>query len=358
MKILVIANMFPSKEYPSYGVFVKNHVRLMEEAADKVETITMKKELNKIKKLWLYIQFYCQIFFTLLFKKYDIVYLHYASHSAFPILCAKFFNRKINLVVNLHGSDVFPETAFQERLQKWVARLLKQANHVVVPSDYFKQVVVERYQLAQEYVWISPSGGVNRELFAPQETTTDTATFQVGYIGRIDVDKGWDDALRGFSEFKHQSNQPAKLIMVGSGKENAQKEALIQELELQEDVRCYDLLPQEELVALYNEMDVFVFPSRRKGESLGLVGIEAMACGVPVIGSQIAGIQGYLIDGENGYFTETGNPYSIAEKLLAFHAHSEEKKQTLRSNAFHSAIPYDQLQVQRDMVNMLDILVK
>lgn len=358
MKILVIANMFPSKEYPSYGIFVKNHVRLMEGTTDKVETITMQKELNKIKKLWLYIQFYCQIFFTLLFKKYDIVYLHYASHSAFPILCAKFLNRNINLVVNLHGSDVFPETAFQEHLQKWVTRLLKQANHVVVPSDYFKQTVVERYHMAPENIWISPSGGVNRDLFAPQETAKDRSPFQVGYVGRIDVDKGWDDALRAFSEFKHQANCPAQLIMVGSGKENAQKEALIQELGLQDDVRCYDLLPQEELVALYNEMDVFVFPSRRKGESLGLVGIEAMACGVPVIGSQIAGIQGYLVDGENGYFTETGNPYSIAEKLLEFHATTEDAKQALRSNAFRSAIPYDQLHVQNDMLSMLAVLVK
>ncbi|MBC6316941.1 glycosyltransferase family 4 protein [Listeria grandensis] len=358
MKILVIANMFPSKEYPSYGIFVKNHVRLLEEAADKIETITMRKELNKMKKLWLYLIFYCRIFFTLLFKKYDMVYLHYASHSAFPILGAKFLNRKINLIVNLHGSDVFPETSFQERLQKWVARLLKQASHVVVPSDYFKQAVIKRYHLASQNVLISPSGGVNRDLFAPQETAKDTSVFKVGYVGRIDVDKGWDDALRGFSEFKHQSNRPAQLIMIGSGKENPQKEALIEELGLQEDVRCYDLMPQEELVALYNEMDVFVFPSRRKGESLGLVGIEAMACGIPVIGSQIAGIQGYLVEGENGYFTEVGNPYSIAEKLLEFHANSEEEKELLSQNAFDSAIPYDQLQVQKDMVNMLAVLAK
>ncbi|WP_430535401.1 glycosyltransferase family 4 protein [Listeria rocourtiae] len=358
MKILVISNMFPSEEYPSYGIFVKNHVCLMEEAADEIETVTMKKEVNKMKKMWHYLLFYCRIFWTLLFKKYDIVYLHYASHSAFPILCAKLLNRHINLVVNVHGSDVFPETPFQEKLQKWVARLLKQASHIVVPSDYFKQTVINRYRLSPAHIWISPSGGVNRDLFAPQDTVRDTSIFQVGYVGRIDVDKGWDDALRGFSEFKRQSDRPAELIMVGSGKENQQKEALIQELELQGDVRCYDLLPQEELVAMYNEMDVFVFPSRRKGESLGLVGIEAMACGVPVIGSQIAGIRGYLIDGENGYFSETGNPDSITEKLLEFLANSEEEKQALRSNAFHSAIPYDQLRVRNDMLTMLADLAK
>ncbi|MBC2161697.1 glycosyltransferase [Listeria booriae] len=358
MKILVIANMFPSKEYPSYGIFVKNHVHLLESATDEIDTITMKKEVSKAKKLWCYLIFYCRIFFTLVFRKYDFVYLHYASHSALPIIWAKFLNRDINLVVNLHGSDVFPENSFQERLQKWVKRLLKQANHVVVPSDYFKQTVVERYHLASERVLISPSGGVNRDLFAPREIDKDEAVFRVGYVGRIDVDKGWDDALHGFAEFKQHSNRAVELLMIGSGKENQQKEALIQRLGIQADVRCYDLLPQEELVELYNEMDVFVFPSRRKGESLGLVGIEAMACGVPVIGSAIAGIKGYLVEGENGYFTEVGNAHSIAEKLLQFQAHSEVEKQQFKRNAFYSAIPYDKLQVQADMVNMLAVLVK
>ncbi|AQY52345.1 putative GlcNAc transferase [Listeria weihenstephanensis FSL R9-0317] len=358
MKILVIANMFPSKAYPSYGIFVKKHVDILEKAASSLDTITMQKEVSKGKKLWRYIQFYFQIFFTLLFKKYDLVYLHYASHSALPVLGSKYLKRRINLTVNLHGSDVFPETPIQERLQKWVVRLLKQANHVVVPSQYFKEVVIDRYNIHSENILISPSGGVNRTLFAPQETDKNSDVFQVGYVGRIDVDKGWDDAIRGFNEFKLQSSRPAQLIMVGNGKENKQKEALIQELGLEEDVRCYDLLPQEALVALYNEMDVFVFPSRREGESLGLVGIEALACGIPVIGSQIAGIKGYLVEGENGYFTEAGNPYSIAEKLLEFHANSEEEKQTLKKNAFHSASPYDQVQVEEDMLGILATLIK
>ncbi|WP_088825358.1 glycosyltransferase family 4 protein [Listeria goaensis] len=356
MKILVIANMFPSKEYPSYGIFVKNHVHILENASSEIDTVTMNKELNKWKKLWNYIVFYFRIFFTLLFKKYDVVYLHYASHSAIPILCAKALNRKINLTVNVHGSDVFPETRIQERLQSWVARLLKQANHVVVPSDYFKQVVIKRYKIVSSDILISPSGGVNRTLFAPQKIDKDADVCCVGYVGRIDIDKGWDDALRGFAQFKRVSNRPVRLIMVGNGKENEQKEALIQELGLQDDVRCYTLLPQEDLAALYNEMDVFVFPSRRKGESLGLVGIEAMACGVPVIGSRIAGIQGYLIEGENGYFTEVGSASSIAEKLVRFSSISEAEKQVLKRNAFHSATAYDQQLVQEEMVKLLPIL--
>jgi glycosyltransferase involved in cell wall biosynthesis len=352
MKILIIANMYPSKKFPSYGVFVKNHVRLLEEAGVAVETITMNKETAPAKKFIRYLQFYLQIVLALWFKKYTTIYIHYASHSALPILFAKALRPKLNLTVNLHGSDVFPETPFQEKLQKWVTRLLRKARHIVVPSAYFKSVVAERYTVSASKIVISPSGGVNRKLFTRLETPK-ADTFFVGYVGRIDTDKGWDDALYGFSEFKHQSNTDAKLIMVGSGKEDAKKEALIQKLGLEQDVICHSLLPQEKLVAIYNQMDVFVFPSRRKGESLGLVGIEAMACGVPVIGSQIAGIKGYLVEGKNGYFTEVGNPYSIAEKLLEFAVSSEENKKRLSDNAFQSAAPYDEERVKKHMLSFL-----
>ncbi|EMG29308.1 putative GlcNAc transferase [Listeria fleischmannii 1991] len=358
MKILVIANMFPSKEYPSYGIFVKNHIHILEKAAKTVDTITMKKEISRFKKMMTYLNFYWQILVTLLFKQHDLIYLHYASHSALPILFAKLLNPRINLTVNLHGSDVFPETSIQKRLQKWVERLLKEANHVVVPSDYFKKVVVKRYNLKADNILISPSGGVNRNLFAPKEKRPNNNSMCVGYVGRIDIDKGWDDALYGFAEFKREVTGSVQLIMVGSGKENKQKEALIKELGIEASVTCYDLLPQEELVALYNEMDVLLFPSRRKGESLGLVGLEAMACGTPVIGSEIAGIKGYLIDGQNGYFTEAGNPSTIAHKLIQFERTSFEERQKLRQNALHTAIPYDEKIVQDNMIELLPRLTK
>lgn len=358
MKILVIANMFPSKKYPSYGIFVKNHIHILEKVAKTVDTIIMKKETNKVKKLAAYIIFYWHIFFTLLFKKHDLIYLHYASHSAIPILFAKFLKRDINLTVNLHGSDVFPETNLQEYLQKWVKRLLKKANHVVVPSDYFKKVVIERYKIKAESILISPSGGVNRNLFAPQKNSPNKGEMCIGYVGRIDIDKGLDDALIGFAEFKQKTNAALKFIMVGSGKENTRKNKLIQDLGLEASVECYDLLPQEELVALYNEMDVLIFPSRRKGESLGLVGIEAMACGTPVIGSEIAGIKGYLIDGKNGYFTEAGNPSSITKKLMQFQCISLEERSHLIQNALRTAIPYDEKMVQANMIELIPRLTK
>ena len=61
--------------------------------------------------------------------------------------------------------------------------------------------------------------------------------------------------------------------------------------------------------------DVFVFPSRE--EPLGLVGIEALTCGLPVIGTEIGGIKDYLVDNFNGLLFEPQNSNQLAEKISA-----------------------------------------
>ena len=58
-----------------------------------------------------------------------------------------------------------------------------------------------------------------------------------------------------------------------------------------------------------------MFPSKRN-ESLGLVGVEALACGVPVIGSNIGGIPGFIEEGKNGFLFDPDNEHSLVEKVI------------------------------------------
>jgi glycosyltransferase involved in cell wall biosynthesis len=83
-----------------------------------------------------------------------------------------------------------------------------------------------------------------------------------------------------------------------------------------------------------------VFPTVRKGESLGLVGLEAMACGAPVIGSQIGGLKDYIIDGKNGLFFEPKNVDELASQLQAFINLPEDVKQQMSQQALQTANRY------------------
>jgi glycosyltransferase involved in cell wall biosynthesis len=76
---------------------------------------------------------------------------------------------------------------------------------------------------------------------------------------------------------------------------------MVNQVQIAQFINKYDLLPQSALVDIYNIADAFVFPTRREGESLGLVAIEAMACGTPVIACDFAAPKYYVVDDYNGY---------------------------------------------------------
>jgi glycosyltransferase involved in cell wall biosynthesis len=99
--------------------------------------------------------------------------------------------------------------------------------------------------------------------------------------------------------------------------------------------------------------DVFVFPTYRQEESLGLVGLEAMACGVPVIATKIGGPLGYIVDNENGFLFDIKNVTMLAEKIMAFYKLPEIEKNKMKRNAITTAQTYDSVTVNKDLVAYL-----
>lgn len=106
MKILLISNMYPSNSHPSLGVFVKNIEDILLLNHHEVDKIVIdRKYSSKPSKILSYFLFYFRVFWGLMFKKYDIVYAHYISHVALPIIV---FNRirKIIIYSHAHGGDI------------------------------------------------------------------------------------------------------------------------------------------------------------------------------------------------------------------------------------------------------------
>lgn len=104
-----------------------------------------------------------------------------------------------------------------------------------------------------------------------------------------------------------------ELQIVGDGKLRRQLEKLVADLKISSQVRFFGSVSQPEVYKLLEQADVFVRPSLSEG--LGNAFLEAMAMGVPVIGTPVGGIPDFLIDGETGWFCQVKNPQSIAEKI-------------------------------------------
>lgn len=326
MKVLVVSNMYPSKKNPSAGIFVKRFCDELDNVNITYELSAMRCNEGKIKKLLGYIAFIGSTFTKLILKKYDIVYIHYASHSSIPVLAASKF-KHFSIITNVHGSDVVPENRTQEKFQKYTRKIIGLSQKVVVPSEYFNNYVSTKYRFKPENIVVYPSCGVNRKIFiefsddqissAKKEFNLNSKKIVISYIGRITAGKGWDTYLKAISVLI-EKGYDAEFVFVGDGNEEHQYNELISELGIENKIKKYHLLDQQRLVRMYNCTDVFVFPTEREGESLGLVAIEAMSCGVPVIASDFAAPKYYVEDGYNGYKFKKGNSEELANLLAGF----------------------------------------
>lgn len=132
------------------------------------------------------------------------------------------------------------------------------------------------------------------------------------YVGRLHKEKGVEYLVDAFKTIK-QWHPDVVLVIVGKGSE---KESLVfqaKKLSLQQSILFMDYLPHEMLPELYNSCDILTSPSIV--EPFGMVLIEAMACGKPVVGSKVGGIKDIIDDGENGFLVEPGRPDQLAEKI-------------------------------------------
>ncbi|WP_456273217.1 glycosyltransferase [Bacillus sp. AK031] len=349
MKIHLIANMYPSKDAPSYGVFVQNTEKILESAGIEVDRTVLTKKTSKLKKLIGYGMYSLNILLKGLTNKYDYTYVHYAAHNSLPLLALKILNKNVRIVTNVHGSDVVPEVPSQEKFQKYVKRLLQKSHKVITPSNYYKGLVKEKYGLSTP-VEVFPSGGVNKELFHQKKNKEELFSQYklnpdyryAGFVSRLDVGKGWDVLLDAIASLKKaQALDKVKFIIVGDGKQRPQFEAKVEELGLQDDIVRFTLLPQKSLADIYNCLEIFCFPTTRKGESLGLVGLEAMACGTPVVGSAIGGLLDYVEDGKNGFLFEPGNASGLAERIKDYYRLSEAEQAEMKKNALEKADEYE-----------------
>jgi glycosyltransferase involved in cell wall biosynthesis len=108
---------------------------------------------------------------------------------------------------------------------------------------------------------------------------------------------------------------------------------LAETLALQEHVIFIDEVPQEELVAFYSMADIFVLPSivneNGETEGLGVVLLEAMACGLPVIASNVGGIPDIIKDGETGLLVRQKDARSLSDQIIRLLSDDNLRKEVL-----------------------------
>ncbi len=356
MKILVVSNMYPSDKDPVYGTFVRSFVEgvIDRNIGGKCELVAIRgKRFGVTAKILAYIEFYSKLTWQLLFNEYDLVYVHTVTFPILPIRFVSLF-RRLPLVFNVHGDDVLPGTRLKKWLKNQAAKILPKAKLVVAPSAYFRNVVLREFPgVRRENVFVSPSGGVDECFFVgKRDDFSDNRPFVSGFVSRIDQGKGWDLFVKAVSKLREEGVD-CRGVMVGRGAESDKLQSLIRELGMESHISYLGAVEHERLPEIYGSFDLLIFPTEREAESLGLVGLEAMAAGVPVIAGNIGGPSSYVRDGENGYLFTPGDYKELVSKVNAYLALDNGSKKSISSAAYQTACSYQKSKVNDQLYDKL-----
>lgn len=239
--------------------------------------------------------------------KNDILH---CPHYNVPI----FFRGK--LVVTIHDIThiVYPEylpnklAFYYAKFMIWLAT--KKSKHIFTVSDYTKQDLVKYFKVNPEKITVTYNAV--SDIFKPLDKKIWKFMYDkysipkdkkiILYVGNKKPHKNLERLLYAFNQIENKEN--CVLVFTGKGFGNYTKlEEVTKELNLEKYVIHTGIVPEEELVYLYNMADLFVFPSLYEG--FGIPPLEAMACGTPVIASnassvpEVVGNAAYMINPEN-----------------------------------------------------------
>ena len=264
--------------------------------------------------------------------RYDVVHAHYWLSGWVAQLVKRYWSVPFSFM--FHTSAHMKNAVSQQHLHESAQRadiernLVRLADSIIAgnPGEAADLIWRERAD-ASKICTIPP--GVDTDLFHPldrsicrHELGLSSSDRVVAFVGRIDPIKGIDTLLAAAQHLQKDIGEQLVVLIVG-GDLDANGEPVgalakvaeeAQALGISGSIRLIGAQPQNRLPVVYGAADVVCVPSRY--ESFGLVAVEAMACGVPVVASRAGGLIYTVEDGETGFLAAINNDRAFADAIL------------------------------------------
>jgi len=248
-------------------------------------------------------------------EQLDILHVHYAMpHAISAILARDIAERDVKIVTTLHGTDI-TVLGFDKTFKRMITYGIEQSDAVTAVSDDLvartrQQLNIKRdieviYNFVNETVYYKK----DREFLKKQYHIAQDEKVII-HISNFRKVKRIPDIIQTF--YKVSKETKAKLVLVGDGPEIQTAFDLVDELGIRD--RVLFLGRQKNISDLLSMADLILLMSEQ--ESFGLVLLEAMACEVPAIGTNIGGIPEVIVHGETGYLAELGDSETAAKYAI------------------------------------------
>ena len=180
-------------------------------------------------------------------------------------------------------------------------------------KGYFEALRAKNIEVIPNGIELGRFNGLDRQ--ASRQKLELGNEFVVMTVARLESVKGIEYLIRAINKLREASPQPTniKVIIIGDGSERKNLESLSIKLGLAEKIKFLGQIPNEKIPEYLVGADCFALSSLREG--FGIVLLEAMAAGLPVIGTNVGGIKDIIEDGKTGILVEPQNPQAIAEAI-------------------------------------------
>ncbi|MCF7741385.1 MAG: glycosyltransferase family 4 protein [Candidatus Marinimicrobia bacterium] len=230
---------------------------------------------------------------------------HHKYYPFFRINCKRPFQPVVcslcSGLIEKRGGRIQP-IPLLKRMQ--ILKLARQTDRQIILSEFMRQNLLKNDFAAENIQKIHPFYQIQKK--SSQKASSNSA--QLLYVGQIIRGKGLDQLI----ESLHYLKNPYTLSIIGKGNDTAYIQSLIQKYNLEKRV-CLEGW-KSNVDEYYSKSDLLIVPSRWQ-EPFGLIGMEAFAHQLPVVGFDVGGISEWLHDEENGYLVEPGDSKAMAQKI-------------------------------------------
>ena len=238
----------------------------------------------------------------------DIVHAHYASSYGLLGALTKFHP----YIVSVWGSDVYSYPQAGSIYRRLLKYTFHKADLILSTSQCMAK---ETNNYTNKAIGITPFG-VDTELFKPFQKESN-GTFVIGNVKTLSANYGIDLLIRAFAIVcANNPDTPLKLRIVGDGPDKTKLQELSRSLGVDSRTEFVGFVDNRRLPEIYNSFDVSVSLSYK--ESFGVVAVEAMACGCPVVTSDADGFREVVEDGTTGFIVPKGDPEASAGAIQRF----------------------------------------
>ncbi len=267
---------------------------------------------------------------------YDVIHGHYWLSGWAGKLLQNYWNAPLVMMFHTLAhlkNEVAGNGTRETMLRLQVeSRLMDIADTIITANPDEQAELIARLGPNANRISLVPPG-IDLTLFQPGDSAAARRALDlptgplVLFVGRIDPVKGIDTLFEGFHHLLHSHNwagQPPRLVFVGGliridgtgSTMDADLQRLArraEELGLADSVLFRGSQPRQLLPLYYNAVDVCAVPSRY--ESFGLVAVEAMACGTPIVASSVGGLRFSIEDGVSGLLVPHSDPAALSDAL-------------------------------------------